>query len=120
MIIALSCLTAVRPNAGKKNTCTEQQYIVISNINDIKKIDTCNLTALVNILRHFCDSIDLLVSSVLGNDNRTLSFIKKKRERQKERIGTCHVHIYLFFLNISGLLLCLASLWGLSCTKDLF
>lgn len=32
----------------------------------------------------------------------------------------CHIHIYLFFLNISWLLLCLASLWGLSCTKDLF
>lgn len=64
-----------KADAGK-NTCTEQQYIAISNINDIKNIYTCHLTALVNILRHFCNSIWLLVSSALGNINRTLSFFQ--------------------------------------------
>lgn len=82
---------------------------MISNINDIK-IYTCNFTALVNILRHFCNSIDLLVSSALGN-NRTLSF-SREREIQKERNGTysSYSHIYGSFLVSLHL--------GLSDTKD--
>ena len=40
----------------RRNTCTKQQYIVTSNINDFK-IYTCNFTAIVNILRHLCNSI---------------------------------------------------------------
>lgn len=75
VIGALSRLTPSHHSKAKcrKNTCTEQQYIVTSNINDIK-IYTCNFTALVNILRHFCNSTELLVSSQLGSNNRTLSF----------------------------------------------
>ena len=80
----------------------------------MKNIYTCIFTALANILRHFC-SIDLLVSSALGSNNRTLSSFQKReretyRERKKEMAHIYHIHIS--FLNvILWLLLCLSSLW---------
>lgn len=66
VIIALSSMTLSYHSEAecKKNTCNQQQNIVISNVDDMK-ICTFNLTALVNILRHFYNSIDLLVSSAL-------------------------------------------------------
>lgn len=104
--------TTVRLNAGK---CTEQQYIVISNINDIKNIYTCNLTALVNILRHFCNSIDLLVSAI-GNNNRTHVFFFQKKETEREMaryLSYSHFKTVVLWLS-----LCLSSLWDCLGTKE--
>lgn len=100
VIVALEWLLPTHNKAEcRNNTCTEQQYIVTSNINDIK-IYTCNLTALLNILRHFCNSIDLLVSSALGSNNRKLSSLKKKKrererkmDRKREMAHIYHIHI---------------------------
>lgn len=101
----------------KKNTCTEQQYSVISNINDIK-IYTCNLTAL-NILRHFCNSIDLLVLSARGSDNRTLSSERQTEGQRKRKRNGTYLSYSQFFKNGHFMALALSLfIMGLSDTKD--
>lgn len=40
-------------------------------------ICSCDLTALVNILRHFC------IIGTTGNNNRTLGSLRKKKKTQK-------------------------------------
>lgn len=90
--------TTVRLNAGETHVPSSNTLWLVT-----LKIYTCNLTAL-NILRHFYNSIDLLVSSATMTEHWAL----KKRQKEK-----WHVSIIFTFLEIVilWLFLHLSSIW---------
>lgn len=95
----------VQLNAGKI-TSTEQQYSVISNINDIKIYIPVILQHYLYI-KTFCNSINLLVSSAQGSKDRTLSLFQKK-----DKIEMAHIyHIHILKNSHLMALVCLSTLW---------
>lgn len=94
--------TTVRLNAGKIHVTSST---VISNIDDMKIYTILVfLTALLNILRHFCKSIDLLVSSALQATTAEHWALSEKWKKEK-----WHIHSQKP-ANL-WILLCPSSLW---------